>query len=122
MWQIILPIVVVYLLTILISLFLTLDKLVRLEYSDHRPMWEKDGKPRGVFWRASETRKLFGIDIRSEWAFNRLSFVWLFSTPEWMHSDPRAIRLVNRLRILTFIWNASILLPIIVILVMVQNK
>jgi hypothetical protein len=107
MWQIILPVVVVYLLTILIWLFLTFDGLVRLEYVSYRPEWEKDGRPRGYFWIAPEDRRSFRISFRREWAFNRINFVWTFSTPNWMRENPQAVLLVRRFRMLIFLWNAS---------------
>jgi hypothetical protein len=87
MWQVILPVGFVYFSAILISTFLTFDKLVRLEYNEYKPTWEKDGRPHGVFWSAPENRRRFGIDLRSEWAFNRANLVWLFSTPIWMKEN-----------------------------------
>lgn len=117
MWQIILPVAIVYLLTLLIGSFWTFDKLVRLEYKDHRPMWEKDGMPHGSFWIAPENRKRFGVDLRGQWAYGRLNLVWLFSTPGWMREDGQALRLVRRFRILVILWNASLILPILVLLV-----
>ena len=109
MWQIILPVGFAYFFALLISIFLTFDKLVRLEYTDYRSMWEEDGRPRGFFWGAPETRRWFGIDLRREWAFNRANLVWSFSTPQWMKENPQALRLVRRFRLLTILWNTSFL-------------
>ena len=35
------------------------------------------------------------------------SFAWLFSTPEWMRGDDRALRLVRWLRVLVLSWNVG---------------
>jgi hypothetical protein len=121
MWQIILFALVAYFLAILISTLIAFDKLIRLEYNDYRPMWEKDGRPRGAFWNAPENRRRFGINLRSEWAYGRLNFIWLFVTPEWMVGNPQALRLVRRLRVLAFLWNTSFM-AIIIILVVLAGK
>ena len=117
-YAIIAPIVAAYLLTILIWCFLTFDQLVRLEYSDYRPLWDKDGQPHGIFWFAPEQRKVFGISLRNQWAFSRVNLVWLSSTPTWMKENTQAVRLVHRLRILALLWNGSLLLFIIMIVVL----
>ena len=89
---------------------LTFDKLVRLQYASHRTKWEEDGRPRGFFFRPPETRALGGLFVTrsSSWAFQKCSVLWVLSTPEWMRQDPRALRLVVRLRILMLASTAGV--------------
>ena len=89
---------------LLFACFIAFDRLVRLEHASHRSAWESDGRPRGFFWSPAEAAAL-----RSHFARQRLSFTWLFSTPDWMRPDPSALRLVRRLRGLVLAWNLAIL-------------
>ncbi len=81
----------------------TFDKLVRLQYASHRAKWEGDGRPRGFFFRPPEIRVLGGLFVTrsSSWAFQKCSFHWVLSTPEWMRQDPWALRVVVRLLVST---------------------
>jgi hypothetical protein len=96
---------------------LTFDELVQLEYYSYLTDWKNDGKPRGVFW--------FPIDYWGSKNFNwfsstlacqRLSRIWLFSTPQWMKKDEEAMKLIKRFRILNFICGGSIILGFISIM------
>jgi hypothetical protein len=98
------------LITVLIAAFVVFDKLVRLEYFSHRSNWLKDGKPHGFFWVPPESLMAGGWLVRfgSSVASQRKLIVWLFSTPDWMRRDERALRLVFWLRILVISWNVGI--------------
>ena len=97
---------------VLVAALLIFDRLVRLEYQSYRRNWEADGKPHGFFWVPPEVKRWGGwaISLRSDFAFNRCSFVWLFSTPDWVRGDEEAKQLLTWLRILVLVWNLSILL------------
>jgi hypothetical protein len=95
-----------------LAAFITFDRLVRLEYQSHRRNWEADGQPHGFFWVPPEVKRLGGwtVSFRSDFASKRCSYVWLFSTPDWVRRDEKAKQLLNWLRILVVVWNTSILL------------
>lgn len=105
-------VVVVILAAILIADFVTFDQLVKLEYRSYRKNWEADGQPHGFFWVPAEAKRLGGlaVSLRSSISSNLCSYTWLFSTPSWVKGDEEATHLLYRLRILTIIWNAAILL------------
>ena len=99
--------VVIVILTVGIQLifysFLMFDRLVKTEYATNRVAWEADGKPRGFFWNAPEC-----LFFRSDWARNRLSFLWLFSTPSWVTDSAECQSWLKRLRICVLAWNILI--------------
>jgi hypothetical protein len=87
-------------LPVLLYSFIMFDRLVKAEYAMNRIAWEADGKPRGFFWNAPECSF-----IRSNWARNRLSFLWLFSTPLWAMASPECQTWLRWLRICVLAWN-----------------
>jgi hypothetical protein len=95
--------------------FYMFDRLVMEEYKSHRRNWEEDGQPHGFFWVPKEVRKLGGWIIRgrSSSASWRCSFVWLFSTPDWVRGDRKAKRFLFWLRLFVGIWNISTLLIVL---------
>jgi hypothetical protein len=97
---------------VLLAAFLMFDQLVRLEYHSYRRNWEADGQPHGFFWVPPEVKRLGGwaVSFRSDFASKRCSYVWLFSTPDWVRRDEKAKQLLNWLRVLVIVWNTSILL------------
>jgi hypothetical protein len=84
------PTIFFCLIPVLIAAFIVFDKFVQLEYFAHRRDWEADGRPRGFFWVPHETTFAGGwlIHLGSSVARTRKSYVWLFSTPDWMRSRP----------------------------------
>lgn len=82
--------------------FVLFDRLVRAEYTEHRKAWEADGRPRGFFWTAPEC-----TGLRSRWAAQRLSLLWLFSAPTWAVTAHRG--LLTRFRTCVLAWNVSCL-------------
>lgn len=103
---------IVFFASVLLAAFVMFDRLVWLEYHSYRSNWEADGRPHGFFWVPSEVKRLGGwaVSMRSDFASKRCSYVWLFSTPDWVRNDQKAKHLLYWLRILAVIWNASILL------------
>jgi len=91
-------------LSILFYAFLMFDRIVRLEYEMNRAAWEEDGNPYGFFWTAPECTW-----FKSGWARNRLSFVWLFSTPEWTLDSTDSRQYLKRFRICVLAWNVLVL-------------
>jgi hypothetical protein len=103
-----------------LSSFMLFDELVRLEYSSHRKHWEADGQPHGFFWWPFECRTRWGtIKSRSSAASLHCSFWWPLSTPGWMRSDERALRLVFWLRALMLTWNLAIVGAFVAFVVLV---
>jgi hypothetical protein len=96
------PIILLLLFPVVIAAFIVFDQLVRLEYSSYRKNWEADGQPHGFFWVPAEAKSAGGwlVGFGSSFAMQRCTFGWLFSTPEWMRRDEKALRLVFWLRIL----------------------
>jgi len=75
--------------------------IVRRQYSDHRSLWESDGKPHGMFWIPKESI-LWGwfVTYSGGHAFRRLTWNWIISTPAWMANDRNTRRLLWLHRIL----------------------
>lgn len=67
-------------------------RLVRLEYTDYRREWERDGEPQGFFWVPPETG--LWVSHRRYHALMKLFWLWIFKTPEWVKTDPTAYQLV----------------------------
>jgi hypothetical protein len=112
------PIVLILHLAVLIGAFIVFDQIVRLEYSQYKKVWEADGRPHGFFWVPSESKFAGGwlVSLRSSRAFRRASVAWLFSTPNWMRRDIRALKRVYLLRALVFTWNFGLAITIAVYL------
>ena len=87
--------------------------IVRREYLGHRPLWEKDGKPRWMFWIPKESM-LWGwfVTHSSAHAFRRLTWDWLISTPAWIAKDHNTRRLLSLHRILFPTFWICLLLPV----------
>jgi hypothetical protein len=86
------------------------DVLVRRQYSLHRSEWVADGKPIGFFFVPQETTVVAGLFVSSTstLARRRISFGWLFHTPEWIHQDRIAKRLLLSLRALVIGWYVAL--------------
>jgi hypothetical protein len=84
--------------------FVTFDRLLRTEYEAHRTEWEMDGKPAGFFWRAPEC-----VWFLSHFARLRVSFAWLFTTPEWIAASPHLRVQLRRQRLAVLIWNVGVI-------------
>jgi hypothetical protein len=99
-----LTVFLIILVAFLISAFYFLDRLIRHEYQFYRDAWERDGKPVGYLFRPPEATW-----FRSGFAFQRVAFGWLFSTPPWTHGDSTAKRLLSRSRWCVLVWNVGII-------------
>jgi hypothetical protein len=110
--------------TIVLSIFIGLmgvllvaisnfDSLVKIEYRKYKDEWIIDGKPHGFFWRPSEST-WFSSSI----AMQKLSFRWLFKTPQWISNDPEAIYRLKRLRLFVLIFNIGIVIWFIINIIM----
>src|SRR5260221_9709761 len=86
---------------LLISLFLiwvasyvSVSWLIKIEYDSHRDSWEADGQPSDYFGYVS-----------SKWAPRMfVSAAWVFSTPDWMERDQKALKLVAAYRLTFVLW------------------
>ena len=94
----------------LLSAFVAFDVLVRLMYRDHRMEWEAAGRPVGMFWRPQEVGR---FALRSDFAMQRLSFVWLFRTPVWMDGNAVAKKWLLWLRVSVLVWNTFIIILLV---------
>jgi hypothetical protein len=88
-------------------LFASFDRLVALEYSEHRKEWETDGCPIGFFWKPPGTR--FLASSARDFARGQCAVTWLFVTPKWIQTDEKARPLLSRLR---WVWLSFIFLAI----------
>src|SRR5262249_35462085 len=81
---------------------LTFKKLVQYEYTNHRPSWEKDGRPYSVLWSPAEPNpELARLSPRWTWRARTISLSWLLSPPNWQFQDPLAKQLMIRYRLMT---------------------
>lgn len=85
-----------------------LNQLIVLQYCDHYHVWEADGRPAGVFWRAPESRWTSGGIARE-----RLSLRWLFVTPDWARHSKEAGHLLFNMRIALLGSNVLVLSTIV---------
>ncbi len=69
--------------------------IVRREYLNHKSIWEKDGKPRGVFWIPKES--MIGgwyVTYSGAHYFRRLTWDWILITPVWIAEERDTLRLL----------------------------
>jgi hypothetical protein len=59
------------------------DYLVWTEFHANTKAWIADGQPRGFFWSPSAVPVEAARKKRLLFANTRLSFYWIFHTPEW---------------------------------------
>jgi hypothetical protein len=79
---------------VLLVEFWLASRLIRIEYQFHRENWDEDGKPADYFWFVAG----------SYVARFAVSTSWIFGTPDWMKSEPRALRIVIWYLALMFLW------------------
>jgi hypothetical protein len=89
--------------------------MLRREYSDHRLIWESDGKPRGIFWIPPEAKLgNWYITYASGRAGRALGLKWLFRTPEWIAREADMQKLLRLHRILMYAFIVSVLAPFVI--------
>ena len=84
---------------ICIATFVLSSWLIRIEYESHRDSWEADGEPADYFGSVPgkyTSRMAVGI-------------AWVFSTPDWMTGDAKALRIVVVYRLLFVLWIAGLI-------------
>jgi len=101
------PFIVMLFVPAAIGAAVTFIQLMQLEYKSHRSAWEQDGRPSVYPWWSPEEKS-------SYLASQKLVWVWLLSTPDWMLDDFRALVLVKRIRVLTLVWGIGLLVAAIV--------
>jgi hypothetical protein len=82
----------------LLSAFYHLDRLIRAEHDYHYDAWVADGRP--YFMGARDV-----LGLRSHFAWMRVSWVWPWRTPAWVHSSPDHRRRLRLLRVFVLAWN-----------------
>ncbi len=84
------------------------DKLIKYEYENLPEQWEKDGQPRGMFWKpAGKKIKLFNRFVRGNVGFAALRLI--FITPKWVKENPESTAHLKQLRKFTLFWNIGVL-------------
>ena len=85
------------------------DAFVRYEYENAPVQWNKDGQPRGYFWKppsqSRNSHKNISLGHPSVSAFKLL-----FITPKWVKPDTEAAGYLKRARQFALYWNVGILL------------
>lgn len=78
--------------------------LLRLQYTEHRELWEADGRPIVTFFHPPEVG--WGpAAAPSQFAGMAVLFSWMFSAPEWVRDDERASSLLWWARATALVWN-----------------
>ncbi len=105
---------------VIFGLFFLFDRIVRVEYFDHRTAWYADGQPHGFFWLPPESTFARGLLVRfgSSMAQRHIWRAWLLSTPDWIRHDRRALRFLFWWRALILGWFA-LLVSFFLVLVLV---
>ena len=91
-----------------------MSRLLRHEYSDHRPIWESDGKPRSIFWTPPECKVGWYITYASGRAGRALGLKMLFQTPGWVAHHEESLRLLRLHRMLIYAFVVSFIAPFII--------
>lgn len=91
-----------------------ISRLLRREYSNHRTLWDSDGKPRGLFWTPPECKVGWYITYASGRAGRGLALKWLFRTPLWISGDTESHKLIVLHRFLMYGFILSFLAPFVV--------
>jgi hypothetical protein len=92
-----------------------LSLLLRREYSDHRLIWESDGKPRGMFWIPPDAKlSKWYITYASGRAGRVLGLKLLFRTPDWIAHDAEMQKLLRLHRILMYAFFVSVIAPFVI--------
>jgi hypothetical protein len=94
----------------LVYSFVLQHRLVRAEYESNRVAWEADGKPMNSFF-IPPGQSWLDI-VRGSWAWNRVWYVWLFKTPQWVSASIEYRLWLRRLRICVLVWNLWSLLVV----------
>jgi len=103
---------VLLLLPFLIGAFITFNQIIKVQYKENKNEWEASGRPCGFFWKPKEIKWPQGYIAR-----NRLAFIWLFKTPDWIKNNDRIKKDLSRLRLLVLIWNLGIIALLIILLI-----
>lgn len=87
-----------------------IDEIIKYQFLTHRDKWERDGKPRGLF---------FNPENSSYISFNIVSVKLYFTKPSWIIEDERAIKLYIRFKFWTKLgkYFALSLIPSVIIFV-----
>lgn len=105
--------VIVLGLIVLLYGFYSFDRVVLEQYRNYRAEWERVGKPHGIYWRHSEGSWLPWL-FSSGWATNRITFAWLFKTPDWVKQSPTAQVWLRRYRVSTLLWNVMAVVAVVI--------
>jgi len=79
---------------------ITFGRLLRIQYSNFRSIWETDGKPRGVLWVPEEARiGRWYVTYASGHAGQLARWRWFFRTPDWAKKTEDSLVLLRWHRI-----------------------
>jgi GH35 family endo-1,4-beta-xylanase len=97
--------------------FINFDRLVKIEYKNHKEEWIRDGKPRGFYWRPPE---LAWFAISSSLAMHNLTLKWLFKTPQWTANDLEAKECLRKLRQYVFLFYGGLIVWLFIVILIVN--
>jgi len=110
------PLFIFVLLPACIGALVTTDLLVRLEFNFHPEDWKADGEPFGVVWTPPGRKRGLAYAL-GNFGITGLSWRWLLSTPDWIRTDARALRLVRWMRICSVVWMGGIILVLFILVI-----
>ena len=85
---------------IVVAALLTCDELVELEHDLSPEQWAADGMPTPMLRRSAA----IPFTAPAMFAAARCYLTWIVATPEWACSEPKAAKLLRRVRILFVLW------------------
>lgn len=103
-----------FVLTFWYRVMVALDKLVKFEYENLPEQWEKDGQPRGMFWKPQEKK----MSLLNRFFLSNPAtafFRFTFTTPEWVKENPVPTSHIKELRKFTLFWNIGVVVLFFVI-------
>ena len=74
--------------------FVAFDRLLRIEWAEHRDQWESDGRPGGFFWRPQGAAWWWPGSFARWRAFRH----WVSGPRAWIDQDDRASELRMSIR------------------------
>ena len=98
----------VVLASFLLRSFRAIDRFYQYEYENCHDQWERDGEPRGYFWKPPQSS-----NVSYKLLFRRLlspanALVLVFVTPAWAKPDAAARKILKDLRHFVLLWNLGV--------------
>jgi hypothetical protein len=87
---------------LMLAAFYFFDRVIKIQYGEHKDDWQKAGSPHGFFWVPKESASWTKVTPKaaSTRARTKHFFSWLFQTPEWIRQDQAAKANISKVRAL----------------------